>query len=1674
MKKSLMRFFAMALVICMAMTYIIPATFAAGPASNAVVYDFHLQDDKNQVAGGYFPTNFGADAYYNQGIHDAINGFYADGTLNWKFAGASKNLLGESAADEHLPVGIRFGKGHTRFYTGVGDWVAFTIKSPGAGTYTLSLNYALSYNNGVVATYILPADTTDIIGATDPSNRVGISNTSDSTGTVYNDGNRDDKKDYQGYDAYVGTWNFEANKEYIVVFEVYKGSSFNGSGQMHLYGLEMSPGVVAESKFDQQPYGVVVGTELVKDNVIPVSDAAAMSAVWEVNGQDYYFLPIEGGRLLVFNLDTWELIDSVPSGIGYPSSTTVLEKDDGTVEVYVGGNGKKMFWYNPYTGEYAETPQYNFTEGLEDESALRGLYAHEGKVYIGLNPNGHLASYDPATRTYEDLGDMVVGKVDTETGEEGEEVDTTGGISAIACYGNDLYLTAGDATTYTLIHFDLTTKKVVRQWDVTSLMAGCSNSRGLAVLGNNDYLLAGGAGFKGLVMIDLATGKFVTNAEAKAMGWTDKSLISGANSSATQPINGKQYITSNNEGGLLSYDIATKKISYVGNASNGFVAAGKQWVTLKIDEATRTRSETAPTQLYLFTMANGGQPRLYNPSETSAIRGQKISFNDLMKQEYGTNGAQVRINTVGENGDNTKLYLGAFNTTLSAQYDVTTGEFTYYRTSGQTDSQIWYDGKLYAGNYSQCVVYEIDMENSDNNTPVIANMINYEQKRIHTLAAGDGYIFAGTIPTTYINGGGIGIYNIATGEEDFIRFKEASINGEKVVSNPELWDLSVKALVYSDGLLYGATTRSGGSSSTYVDGTSAQIFVYDYKNGTILDTLDLRDYIPDNLLSGAIDFIGGIAADPVVEGRFWGSVSDVVFTFSYDRAAGQWDVQLIHDFRHTKYETSGGRANWNLPITFDTENNSAYVSLSNTGTVCIRTDDWETLTGIFSEVAFTISPIFMEFGADNNLYYGSGADLRMYPLNLTDAEWAQARAWDTAVGALDLSSANYVAQVQTLRQSYDAMPVRVQLLAQNMREFQDAEAEALEKEMAAAIVNVSSDSLEELQVLMARYDAMTDRQKRYVKEYDNFQAAYDQANAYREEELVIAQQVQAQIDSLNVTSLADADAVAAARAAYNALNDRQKALVDATKLIAAEQLLAEYESAVNNVQSLIDALPERVSAEDKAAVDAARAAFEELPEILQAEIDTEKLAAAEERLQKLLRANVAGQVYDFKLYENEDYMQYISDTLQAAGATGELVYTDHNLYKYNYATGIYSQGYKWMEDAYLDQQINWAIEGAYGIASGNIGKDYFVNIASQTGLMLNFEKPTEATKNDFAGFRICVPDSGSYQIHLSLFEGGASNRLATGDVLEVYIFPAYENYYPAGDNYQQMMPYLTAENYVGDIRYITQSGATTTSTYTVSENYTFPEAGDYIIVIREKEIDTCRYVYLDALTLDVNVTEETAVAQVDGKYFAGVGAALEYQVQTGARKVALCNDALAEDLILTSGAVLDLNGYTLDADSVLTYESSAIIDSSEKSAGVLKIYEADGNMLDENNAQLPIYDAAEGGLRFFEISVKSAAITGKGSADPKYWFQVSCVSFDEIHKLIDAGSELNITVKMSWNGGEADAVAGADFLKQWADAFANNENIYITVSAVNTEGLESFSLTPCMAANGVTVKGSKM
>lgn len=175
------------------------------------------------------------------------------------------------------------------------------------------------------------------------------------------------------------------------------------------------------------------------------------------------------------------------------------------------------------------------------------------------------------------------------------------------------------------------------------------------------------------------------------------------------------------------------------------------------------------------------------------------------------------------------------------------------------------------------------------------------------------------------------------------------------------------------------------------------------------------------------------------------------------------------------------------------------------------------------------------------------------------------------------------------------------------------------------------------------------------------------------------------------------------------------------------------------------------------------------------------------------------------------------------------------------------------------------------------------------------------------------------------------------------------------------------------------------------------------------------------------------------------------------------------DIVIIPGVTLDLNGHSLTVNSVLTYAGGGIVDNSEKDTGVLMIRDAKGNMISQNNAQLPVYDEAAGGLRFFAVAVESVAVTGK--TEPKYWFKVTVENFDELYKLMGA---VNIKANLSWNGGEAEATASAEFMNKWAEKYASGDDFYITVCAVNTQGLENFTLTPCVTANGVEICGKAL
>ena len=189
-------------------------------------------------------------------------------------------------------------------------------------------------------------------------------------------------------------------------------------------------------------------------------------------------------------------------------------------------------------------------------------------------------------------------------------------------------------------------------------------------------------------------------------------------------------------------------------------------------------------------------------------------------------------------------------------------------------------------------------------------------------------------------------------------------------------------------------------------------------------------------------------------------------------------------------------------------------------------------------------------------------------------------------------------------------------------------------------------------------------------------------------------------------------------------------------------------------------------------------------------------------------------------------------------------------------------------------------------------------------------------------------------------------------------------------------------------------------------------------------------------------------------------------VPANGQKIILCKDTQVEDVVLDPGVELDLNGHTLSVNSILTYASSAVTDSSESNAGVLKILDAEGNMLSSGNSQLSVYDTEKGGYRFFEMKVTSVAVTGSS----KYWFRVEAENFDLFNKLVQSGAEVYIQAIMIADGQEIRAVADLAFTQFWAQ----NSDKYITVYVQGAAETEDFSLTPSITSGGVEIFGEEM
>ena len=174
-----------------------------------------------------------------------------------------------------------------------------------------------------------------------------------------------------------------------------------------------------------------------------------------------------------------------------------------------------------------------------------------------------------------------------------------------------------------------------------------------------------------------------------------------------------------------------------------------------------------------------------------------------------------------------------------------------------------------------------------------------------------------------------------------------------------------------------------------------------------------------------------------------------------------------------------------------------------------------------------------------------------------------------------------------------------------------------------AIGEVTLASEEAIDAARAAYEALTEAQQAQVTNYDKLTAA-----EARLADLKAAKAVDDMIDAIGEVTLESEEAIAAARAAYEALTEAQQAEVKSyDKLTAAEARLADLKAA-KAVDDMIDAIGE-VTLESEGAIDAARAAYEALTEAQQAEVKSyDKLTAAEARLAVLKPAKPVEKLID--------------------------------------------------------------------------------------------------------------------------------------------------------------------------------------------------------------------------------------------------------------------------------------------------------------------------------------------------------------------------------------------------------------------------------------------------------------
>ena len=233
----------------------------------------------------------------------------------------------------------------------------------------------------------------------------------------------------------------------------------------------------------------------------------------------------------------------------------------------------------------------------------------------------------------------------------------------------------------------------------------------------------------------------------------------------------------------------------------------------------------------------------------------------------------------------------------------------------------------------------------------------------------------------------------------------------------------------------------------------------------------------------------------------------------------------------------------------------------------------------------------------------------------------------TAIGPIDEITLESAEQIQKARAGYDALNKYAQYIVEcaepvsyytlldaevKLKELQDAaaEQERIDRAAAAAVDNlidaigeVTLKSKQAIETARAAYDNLTPTQKTYVTKLDTLTAAETAYKALVDRKA--ADDVIEKINAIGKVTLESKTAIEAARAAYNALTNDQKLLVENYDVLtAAEAELARLEAeakdkADREAAAQVDEMIERlfpVTRYSGPAIRMARAAYEALTE----------------------------------------------------------------------------------------------------------------------------------------------------------------------------------------------------------------------------------------------------------------------------------------------------------------------------------------------------------------------------------------------------------------------------------------------------------------------------------------------